>query len=155
MINQRPNLEGYFNLEIKPGDKEYFLKIKEDINHKSETFKQFNNAMEGLCDIMEKMNSAIKILKNALAELKNKYYINKKCSNYFANLEIIVQEWGEGYIKQKNYLNDELKYLFKYMDKENNAFLKFNENFKSNFDTCKIKYEKYKKNNLQTEKRKF
>ena len=60
-------------------------------------------------------------------------------------MEIIVQEWGEGYIKQKNYLNDELKYFFKYMDKENNAFLKFYENFKSNFDTCKTKYEKYKK----------
>ena len=152
MINQIQNLEGYFNLEIKPGDKEYFLKIKEDINHKSEAFKQFNNAMEGLFDIMEKMSSAIKILKNALAELKNKYSINKKCSNYFANLEIIVQEWGEGYLKQKNYLNDELKYFFKYMDKENNAFLKFYENFKSNFDTYKSKYEKYRKNNIQTEK---
>lgn len=144
-INQIKNLKGYFNLDIKTADKEYFFKIKEDINHKSEAFKQFNNAMEGLFDIMEKMSSAIKNIKNALSDLKNKYNINKKCSNYFANLEIIVQEWGEGYIKQKNYLNDEFKYFFKYMDKENNSFLKFNENCKSNFDIYKSKYEKLKK----------
>ena len=104
-INQIKNLKGYFNLDIKTADKEYFFKIKEDINHKSEAFKQFNSAMEGLFDIMEKMSSAIKNIKNALSDLKNNYNINKKCSNYFANLEIIVQEWGEGYIKQKNYLN--------------------------------------------------
>lgn len=150
-INQIKNLKGYFNLEIKPEDKEYFLKIKEDINHKTEAFNKFNNAMEGLLDIMEKMSFALKNLKNSFADLKNKYK-NKKCTNYFANLEIIVQEWGEGYIKQKNYLNDELKYFFKYMDKENNAFLKFYENFKSNFETNKSKYEKFKKNNFQTEK---
>ena len=152
-LNQIKNLKGYFNIEIKAEDKEFFLKIKEDLNHKSEAFNKFNNAIEGVFDIMEKMSSAIKNLKNSLAELKNKYNDNnKKCSNYFANLEIIVQEWGEGYIKQKNYLNDELKYFFKYMDKENNAFLKFYENFKSNFDTYKTKYEKLRKNNLQSEK---
>ena len=150
-INQIKNLDGYFNLDIKTADKEYFLKIKEDINHKSEAFKQFNNAMEVLFELMDKMSSAIKNIKNSLAELKNKYNNNKKGSNYFANLEIIFQEWGEGYIKQKNYLNDELKYFFKYMDKENNAFLKFNENCKSNFDTYKSKYEKLRKNEKDKE----
>ena len=38
------------------------------------------------------------------------------------------------------------------MDKENNSFLKFYDIFRSNYDSYKYKYEKIRKNNLQTEK---
>ena len=151
-LNKIKNLEGFFDLEVKVGDKEKFLKIKDDINHKSEAFNKFNSAIDGLFDVMEKMSTAINILSEAFSELKNKYMNDRKCSNYFANFEVIMKEWSEGYIKQKNYLNNEVKSLFKYIDKENNSFLKFYETFRNNYDSFKYKYEKIKKNNIQTEK---
>jgi hypothetical protein len=112
-LNKIKNLEGFFDLEVKVGDKEIFLKIKDDINHKSEAFNKFTTAIEGLFDVMEKMSSALKSLSESFSELKNKYVNNMKCSNCFANLEIIMKEWSEGYIRQINYLNYEIKSFFK------------------------------------------
>ena len=151
-LDKIKNLEGLFNLELKVGDKEIFLKIKDDINQKSEIFNKLNNSMKTLFDLMEKMSSALSNLSECFSELKDKYNKEKICSNYLANLQVIMKEWGTGYIQQKNYLNNEVKIFFKYMNSENNSFLKFYENFKSNYDSYKSKYEKIRKNNFPSEK---
>ena len=146
-INKIANLEGYFNLEIKKGDKEKYLRIKEDINHKSDAYNKFNNAINDLLNIMEKMSLAIKNLSDSLGLLKNSHIDNKSSMNFFAHLEIFTREWGKGYNTQKNYINDNIKYFFRYMDRENNAFLKYYENFKKIIEEKKSKIEKINKNN--------
>ena len=151
-INKIANLEGYFNLEIKKGDKEKYLRIKEDINHKSDAYNKFNNAINDLLNIMEKMSLAIKNLSDSLGLLKNSHIDNKSSMNFFAHLEIFTREWGKGYNTQKNYINDNIKYFFRYMDRENNAFLKYYENFKKIIEEKKSKIEKIKKNNNSSTK---
>ena len=146
-INKIANLEGYFNIEIKKGDEEKYLRIKEDINHKSDAYNKFNNAINDLLNIMEKMSLAIKNLSDSLGLLKNSHIDNKSSMNFFAHLEIFTREWGKGYNTQKNYINDNIKYFFRYMDRENNAFLKYYENFKKIIEEKKSKIEKIKKNN--------
>ena len=153
LLNKIKNLDGFFNIDVKVGDKEFFLKIKEDISQKTEIFNKFNTSLKELFNVMDKMSSSIKNLKDSLSEFKNKCQINQNCINYFAYFEVIIKEWGECYIRQKNYLKNELQYFFKYMNKENNSFLKFYEIFKSNYDFNKLKYEKLNKNNeIQNEK---
>ena len=80
---------------------------------------------------MEKMSHAINNLKDSLTLLKDNYNENTESLNCFANLEIIAKEWGEGFIKQKNYINEELKNFFLYMNKENKSFIKYYEPFKT------------------------
>ena len=144
-IKKIQNLEGYFNLEIKNFNEEKYLKIKNNINSRAEAFNKFNNAINELINMMEKMSTIILNLSESLCDLKNKHMDNKISMNYLAHLEIMMKEWGEGYITQRNYLNDFLKYIFKYMDKENNAFIKYYDNLKKDYDDLKSKMDKMKK----------
>ena len=150
------NLEGCFLYKdkISKKEKENYLKIKDIMNIKSEAFNKVNNAIQDLLNIMEKMGNVIKNLCEFLEQLKNAYNNDKGCLNSFAYLEIIFKEWGQGYMKQRKYFNGELKYFFKYMERENNAFLKYYDNYKNNYDSLKSKIEKIKKNNNVTEKEK-
>ena len=151
-IKKIQNLEGYFNLEIKNFNEEKYLKIKNNINSRAEAFNKFNNSINELINMMEKISTIILNLSESLCDLKNKHMDNKISMNYLAHLEIMTKEWGEGYITQKNYLNDYLKYIFKYMDKENNAFLKYYDNLKKDYDDLKSKMDKMKKYTNLSEK---
>lgn len=151
-IKQIQNLEGYFNLKIKNINEEKYMKIKNNINSRTEAFNKFNNTMNELIIMMEKMSAIILNLSESLCELKNKHLDNNISMNYLAHLEIMIKEWGEGYITQKSYLNDYLKYIFRYMDKENNAFLKYYDNLKKDYDDLKSKMDKMKKNQNLSEK---
>ena len=144
-IKKIQNLEGYFNLEIKNFNEEKYLKIKNNINSRAEAFNKFNNSINELINMMEKISTIILNLSESLCDLKNKHMDNKISMNYLAHLEIMTKEWGEGYITQKNYLNDYLKYIFKYMDKENNAFIKYYDNLKKDYNDLKLKMDKMKK----------
>ena len=144
-IKKIQNLEGYFNLEIKNFNEEKYSKIKNNINSRAESFNKFNNIINELINMMEKMSTIILNLSESLCDLKNKHMDNKISMNYLAHLEIMTKEWGEGYIAQKNYINDYLKYIFKYMDKENNAFIKYYDNLKKDYDDLKSKMDKMKK----------
>ena len=151
-IKKIQNLEGYFNLEIKNINEEKYSKIKININSRAEAFNKFNNTINELINMMEKMSTIILNLSESLCDLKNKHMDNKISMNYLAHLEIMTKEWGEGYITQKNYLNDYLKYIFKYMDKENNAFIKYYDNLKKDYDDLKSKMDKMKKYTNLSEK---
>ena len=151
-IKKIQNLEGYFNLEIKNFNEEKYLKIKNNINNRAEAFNKFNNSINELINMMEKISTIILNLSESLCDLKNKHMDNKISMNYLAHLEIMMKEWGEGYITQRNYLNDFLKYIFKYMDKENNAFLKYYDNLKKDYDDLKSKMDKMKKSTNLSEK---
>jgi hypothetical protein len=151
-IKKIQNLEGYFNLEIKNFNEEKYLKIKNNINSRAEAFNKFNNSINELINMMEKISTIILNLSESLCDLKNKHMDNKISMNYLAHLEIMMKEWGEGYITQRNYLNDFLKYIFKYMDKENNAFLKYYDNLKKDYDDLKSKMDKMKKSTNLSEK---
>ena len=151
-IKKIQNLEGYFNLEIKNFNEEKYLKIKNNINSRAEAFNKFNNSINELINMMEKISTIILNLSESLCDLKNKHMDNKISMNYLAHLEIMMKEWGEGYITQRNYLNDFLKYIFKYMDKENNAFLKYYDNLKKDYDDLKSKMDKMKKYTNLSEK---
>ena len=85
---------------------------------------------------MNKICSAIENFKQSLLEFQNKYSENSKCMDYFAKLHLISQEFGKGYLNQKNYFN-ELKYTFKYMNKENKDFIGFYTLKKSNKEKLK------------------
>lgn len=135
-----PNLEGYFNLEMEAGDDEKCLKIKDEINQKHEAFNKFNMLMDKLLKQLNKISLNLKNISQCFGELKNRYNSNPNMANLFAHLEIIVNVWAEGYISRKKYFDIEFNYLFKYMDLENNSFIKHYDDFKICYDDFKKKF---------------
>ena len=140
-----PNLEGYFNLEMEAGDDEKCLQIKDEIIQKHESFNKFNMLMDELLKLMDKISLNLKNISQSFGELKNRYNSNPNMTNLFAHLEIIANVWAEGYISRKKFFSNEIKYLFKYMDLENNSYIKYYDDFKLCYDNFKKKFDEMSK----------
>ena len=142
-INKMANFNGYYDIKISYEDDFKAMKIKEDIKKKDEAFTKLNDNFDELIQIMKKMSVCLKNISQDFNNLKNLYYDNNTQSTQllgqcFQNLNSIIKTWGEDYVKQRIFLKNEFKYFYKYINKENNSFLK---NFKI-YEDIKGEYEK-------------
>lgn len=140
--SQIPNLEGYFKIKIEKEDMENYLKIKNELELKNKSFSKFNNYIEDLLKAYDKIGLILKDMSECFKEVINGYINDADMTNLLAHLEVIGKIWEESYTSKKSFINDEIKYFFKYMNKENNAFLKYYCNFEKNIDLLKSKYIK-------------
>ena len=140
--SQIPNLEGYFNIKIEKEDIKNYLKIKSELVLKNESFSKFNNYIEDLLKAYDKIGLILKDMSDCFKEVINGYINDPDMTNLLAHLEVIGKIWEESYASKKIFISDEIKYFFKYMNKENHAFLKYYNNFEKNTDLLKSKYIK-------------
>jgi hypothetical protein len=140
--SQIPNLEGYFNIKIEKEDIKNYLKIKSELVLKNESFSKFNNYIEDLLKAYDKIGLILKDMSDCFKEVINGYINDPDMTNLLAHLEVIGKIWEESYTSKKIFISDEIKYFFKYMNKENHAFLKYYNNFEKNTDLLKSKYIK-------------
>ena len=140
--SQIPNLEGCFNIKIEKEDLKNCLKIKNELELKNKSFSKFNNYIEDLLKAYDKIGLILKDMSESVKEVISAYINDADMTNLLAHLEVIGKIWEESYASKKSFINNEIKYFFKYMNKENNAFLKYYNNFKKNTDLLKSKYIK-------------
>ena len=140
--SQIPNLEGYFKIKNEKEDIKNYLKIKSELVLKNESFSKFNNYIEDLLKAYDKIRLILKDMSDCFKEVINGYINDPDMTNLLAHLEVIGKIWEESYISKKSYISNEIKYFFKYMNKENNAFLKYYNNFEKNINLLKSKYIK-------------
>jgi hypothetical protein len=140
--SQIPNLEGYFNIKIEKEDIKNYLKIKSELVLKNESFSKFNNYIEDLLKAYDKIGLILKDMSDCFKEVINGYINDPDMTNLLAHLEVIGKIWEESYTSKKIFISDEIKYFFKYMNKENHAFLKYYNNFEKNINLLKSKYIK-------------
>ena len=140
--NNKPNLDGLFNLEMESGDDKKCLKINEELNLKNAIFNKLNKNINELLKLFEKVNFTLKNISSCFGELKNNYIDSPNITNLLAHIEIIFKVWGNEYDTQKKFLKEDFKYFFKYMNKENNLFFKYYNNFKVAYDAFKSKFDK-------------
>ena len=140
-----PTLEGEFHININKAEDEKGMKIKEEISKKSEAFENLNTAMDDLLNAMEKLSSCYKTLSKSLEDLSNNHKDNQVLFGIFNRLQSLSEIRANDYNREKDFLKDELKYFFKFMNKENASYLKKYEEFKGARDEYKSKYDKIKK----------
>ena len=68
----------------------------------------------------------------------------------YNNLGNLFQTWSNDYLKQKDFIKDEIKYYFKFMSKEYKYILKNFNNYKGARDEYKKSFDKTKKNKNPT-----
>ena len=150
------NLEGFFSLCMEVGDDEKGLQIKEEILKKNESFEKFNSSMDDLLGYIEKVISSLKSVTSNIEELKKSHISvtgENNFENYFNNLGELFSHWIKVIKQQRCYLRNEIKYFFKYINKENNSFLKNKYNsLKESYSQFKLKFEKMKKTVIPHEK---
>ena len=144
LINM-PTFEGELHIDINKLDDTKGMKIKDEINKKSEEFDLLNDAMDEIISTIEKLNLCYKSLAKSLLDLTKTHKDNEVLYGFFNRLNNLVKIWARDCLKQRDFFRDDVKYYFKFMNKENLSYLKKYEEFKTARDDYKSKYDKVKK----------
>ena len=151
-MEKQVNLEGEIHIIINKQEDAKALKIKEEINKKTENYDKFNAAMDELLANMEKFSNSMKAVSLTFNELTKSHKDIEILSNVYKRLFSLTKIWSSDIIKQKDFLRDEFKYFFKFYGKENVSFLKNYDEFYSARSEYRNKFEKYKKSEKKTKK---
>ena len=151
-LSKMPTLEGELHININKSEDNKGLKIKDEINKKTEAYDCLNNAMDELLATIDKLSSCYRALAKSLLDLTKCHKDNQILSGFFNRLLNLTKTWARDYFEEGNFLKDEFKYFFKFINKENVSFLKKYDEFKSVRDEYKSKYEKVKKLPTRTQK---
>ena len=144
LINM-PTFEGELHIDINKLDDTKGMRIKDEINKKTEAFDCLNDAMDEILATIEKLNLCYKSLAKSLSDLTKSHKDNDVLFGFFKRLNDLVKIWARDCLKQRDLFRDDLKYYFKFMNKENVSYLKKYEEFKISRDDYKSKYDKVKK----------
>ena len=151
-LSKTPTLEGELHIKINKSEDNRGLKIKDEITKKTEAYDALNNAMDELLATIDKLSSCYRTLAKSLFDLAKSHKDNQILSGFFNRLLNLTKTWAKDYFEEENFLKDEFKYFFKFLNKENVSFLKKYEEFKYSRDEYKSKYEKIKKQPTRTQK---
>ena len=147
-----PTLEGSLNIKINQLDDNKAVKLKAEIDKKVEGFDELNFAMDELLTEIEKVSLCFKSVARAFLHLSKAHKSNELMFGIFNKLLSLTKTWASNYLKERDFLRDEVKYYFKFMNKENASYLKKYEAFKMARDEYKSKYEKVKKMPVKQQK---
>ena len=134
-LNKMPTLEGELHINISKFEDNKAIKIKDEINKKTEAYDALNSAMDELLATIEKLSLCYKTLAKSLFDLAKSHKDNQVLNGFFNRLLSLTKTWARDYIVESNFLKDEFKYFFKYSR-----------------DEYKSKYEKVKKLPQRTKK---
>ena len=151
-LNKMPTLEGELHINISKFEDNKAIKIKDEINKKTEAYDALNSAMDELLATIEKLSLCYKTLAKSLFDLAKSHKDNQVLNGFFNRLLSLTKTWARDYIVESNFLKDEFKYFFKFINKENNSFLKKYDEYKYSRDEYQSKYEKVKKLPQRTKK---
>jgi sorting nexin-7/30/sorting nexin-8 len=151
-LSNMPTLEGELHIKISKSEDNKGLKIKDAINKKTEAYDTLNNAMDELLTTIDKLSSCYRTLAKSLLDLTKYHKDNQILYGFFNRLLSLTKTWARDYYEEGNFLKDEFKYFFKFINKENVSFLKKYDEFKLLRDEYKSKYDKVKKLPTRTKK---
>jgi hypothetical protein len=144
-ISKMPTLEGELIVNINKEEDAKALKIKEEINKKTEALDSINSTVDEILICFDKLNILYKNLGKALLDLEKVYQSNETMNGFFNRLKTLSVIWSDDYPKIKEVFKDDFKYFFKYMNKENVSYLKKFEEFRVTREDYKKNYEKIKR----------
>jgi hypothetical protein len=109
-----------------------------------------NSHLDELLAAMEKVSNCFKSVATSFQELAKRSINNKVLNKGYESLFNLFKTWSNDYLSQKSFIRDEIKYYYKFVNKEYNTFLKNYENYRLARDSYKRNFERMKKNKNPT-----
>ena len=144
-LSKMPTLEGELVVNINKEEDTKALKIKEEINKKTEALDAVNSTMDEILAIYDKLNILYKNLSKSFQDLEKAHENNQILNGFFNRLKSLSEIWSKDYMKQKELFKDDFKYFLKFINKENVSYLRKFEEFRVTREDYRVKYEKLKK----------
>lgn len=151
-LSKMLTLEGELNININNQEDAKALKIKDEINKKTEALDVINTTMDKILEIFDNLKYQFEMLAKCLLDLEKAYQNNETLKGFFNRLKLLSKRWSKDYLKEKIVFRDEFKYFFKFINKDNVSFLKKFEEFRVARDDYKSKFEKVKKMQVKQQK---
>ncbi len=128
------NLKGEINILINQERDNICLKYKEDISKKNNAYIKLNNAFDNIISAFDNCKKYMNELSQCFNELKDLYIEQKDFSEKFQILANTTINWSKGYENQSEFFLYNLKYFFKYFNKELNEALILYNSYKTSKD---------------------
>lgn len=132
-----PNFDGIQTATIDKESDNKAIEIESDINSKIKEFDNLNTKLDELIANFDNSFSLFKKVAFSFHKLQMMYKSNKLLFKSFGNYFNIFEGWMNDILLQKNFIRDEIKYFFKYLNKEFNTFLTTNYR---NYNESKKRY---------------
>jgi len=139
------NLEGNISVIITEKRDKKALSLKDEILKKTNAFNKLTSSFDLVLAAFENCKIAMKSLSDNFKNLSQFYLSNKGFSEKLIRLSDITEKWSVGYKEQNDFFQKEIRYFFKFMEKELNDSLKVYDDFKLSRDAYILKYNKMKK----------
>ena len=139
------NLEGNISIVITEKRDKKAISIKDEILKKTNAFNKLTASFDLVLAAFENCKIAMKSLSDNFKNLSQFYLSNKGFSEKLIRLSDITEKWSVGYKEQNDFFQKEIRYFFKFMEKELNDSLKVYDDFKLSRDAYILKYNKMKK----------
>ena len=139
------NLEGNISVIITEKRDKKAISIKDEILKKTNAFNKLTSSFDLVLAAFENCKIAMKSLSDNFKNLSQFYLSNKGFSEKLIRLSDITEKWSVGYKEQNDFFQKEIRYFFKFMEKELNDSLKVYDDFKLSRDAYILKYNKMKK----------
>ena len=139
------NLEGNISVIITEKRDKKALSLKDEILKKTNAFNKLTSSFDLVLAAFENCKIAMKSLSDNFKNLSQFYLSNKGFSEKLIRLSDITEKWSVGYKEQSDFFQKEIRYFFKFMEKELNDSLKVYDDFKLSRDAYILKYNKMKK----------
>ena len=144
------NLEGNIRCIITEERDKKAISIKDDITKKSNAFNKLTQSFDLVLSAFENCKNAMKSLSDSFKILQQIYINQKGFSDKFERLSQISDKWSIGYKEQGDFFLKELRYFFKFMEKELTDSLKVYEDFRLSRNIYLDRFNKMKKNKNST-----
>ena len=144
-INDEYTLTGEFNIEISKKKDFKAMGIKDEIQQKDQLFEKLTNSINVLMSAFENIIKYYKDVGVQFKALETAYKNDGVLDKQFSKLEEIMNKWSEGITHQYDFFRDEIKYYFKFMQKEIKETERLYNCFKSSRDSYMNQYNKAKK----------
>jgi hypothetical protein len=144
-INDEYTLTGEFNVEISKKKDFKAMGIKDEIQQKDQLFEKLTNSINVLMTGFENMIKYYKDVGVQFKALVTAYKNDGTLDKQFSKLEELMNKWSEGISHQNDFFRDEIKYYFKFMQREIKESDKLYNCFKVSRDNYISQYNKAKK----------
>lgn len=144
-INDEYTLNGEFNVEISKKKDYKAMGIKDEIQQKDQLYEKLVNSINVLMSGFENMVKYYKDVGVQFKALETAYKNDGILDKQFLKLEQIMNKWSEGLTHQIDFFRDEIKYYFKFMQREIKQTEKLFNCFKTSRDNYVNQYNKAKK----------
>lgn len=144
-LSQFTTQEGIINIKISTKSDKKAVEMQKEIYKKIDGFKKLDSALDAVIYHFEELNKKFNDLSKAFKGLQNIYENDGVLDKCFDKFSEFMGSWSEGYKNQKIFFTEELKYYFKYMEKEYNSIIPICNTFKQSRDSYEIQFKRVKK----------